>query len=176
MNERAAAEDVLQQTFLKLHGARGSYVEGEDPIPWLYAIARRTCVDELRRRNRACVRLVLRDDGELPEAEATFSGGRAADDAVEPYVEAEQTAALDALACLPDDHRTALVLTKLQGLSMSDAAAIVGTTEGALKVRAHRGYRRLRAILGEQELFADRLPGTAADGRRGRGSREACLA
>jgi RNA polymerase sigma-70 factor (ECF subfamily) len=176
MDERAAAEDVLQQTFLKLHGARRSYVEGEDQIPWLYAIARRTCVDELRRRSRACVRVALRDDGEAPEAEATFSGASAANDDSEPYVEAEHTAALEALARLPDDHRTALVLTKLQGLSMSAAAAIVGTTEGALKVRAHRGYVRLRAILGEQELFAERLAGTGPHSQRGYTSRDACSA
>ena len=53
MHDRALAEEVLQQTFLRLHRARASYVSGADPLPWLYAIAHRTCLDKLRRAPRA---------------------------------------------------------------------------------------------------------------------------
>jgi DNA-directed RNA polymerase specialized sigma24 family protein len=57
-------------------------------------------------------------------------------------------AALDALAALPTQQREAVVLTKLEGKSVAEAAAIAGTTVGALKVRAHRGYEALRKLLG----------------------------
>src|SRR5579859_4879396 len=65
IGDRAAAEDLLQQTFLKVHEARGVYVRGADPVPWLYTIAHRTCLDELRRRRRARVQLTA--DGAAPE-------------------------------------------------------------------------------------------------------------
>jgi RNA polymerase sigma-70 factor (ECF subfamily) len=45
VRDHALAEELLHQTFLKLHHARASYVAGADPLPWLYAIAHRTCLD-----------------------------------------------------------------------------------------------------------------------------------
>src|SRR5215470_1319073 len=57
IGERATAEDLLQQTFLKVHQARSAYVRGAEPLPWLYTIAHRTCLDEIRRRKNSRVRL-----------------------------------------------------------------------------------------------------------------------
>jgi RNA polymerase sigma-70 factor (ECF subfamily) len=161
LRDRAAAEDVLQQAFLKLHGARRTYVRGADPIPWLYAIAHRTCLDELRRRRRARVHLVRREEGDLPEAEATFAGASIEGEAREPFCAAERAAVLEALDQLPEDNRTAIFLTKIQGLTGGAAAQILGITEGALKLRAHRGYLRLRELLGEDEMFAERFESAA---------------
>ena len=56
-------------------------------------------------------------------------------------------AALAALAELPEAQRQAVMLTKLEGRSVAEAAAIAGTTPGAMKVRAHRGYEALRRLL-----------------------------
>ena len=72
---RAVAEDVLQATFLKVHRARAAYVRGADPVPWIYAIAHRTFLDEVRRKKRAAAPT---DDGTLPEAEAALTGEPAA--------------------------------------------------------------------------------------------------
>src|SRR3954451_8217356 len=57
IGEKATAEDLLQQTFLKVHEARSAYVRGANPIPWIYTIAHRTCLDEIRKRKRSRVRL-----------------------------------------------------------------------------------------------------------------------
>lgn len=142
---RAVAEDVLQQTFLKVHKARGSYVRGADPVPWMYAIAHRTFLDEVRRRKRAAAPT---DDGALPEIPAVITGENAVAAAERREVDVELTkAALAALAELPQAQRQAVVLTKLDGKSVAEAAAIAGTTPGAMKVRAHRGYEALRRLL-----------------------------
>ncbi|HEY1553256.1 MAG TPA: RNA polymerase sigma factor [Kofleriaceae bacterium] len=141
---RALADDVLQQTFLKVHRARGAYVRGADPVPWLYAIAHRTFIDEARRRKRAAV--PAGDD--VPEVAAGLTG-ETDERRDEPRVDPELAqAALAALAELPEQQREAVVLTKLDGKSVAEAAEIAGTTVGAMKVRAHRGYERLRALLG----------------------------
>jgi len=144
--QRALADDLLQQTFLKVHRARAAYVRGADPLPWIYAIAHRTFIDEVRRRKRAKVGVGETDD--LPEIAADLTG-EPADRKDEPRADPELLAAtLDALAELPEQQRQAVVLTKLDGKSVIEAAEIAGTTPGAMKVRAHRGYEALRRLLG----------------------------
>ena len=143
--QRALADDLLQLTFLKVHRARAAYVRGADPVPWIYAIAHRTFIDEVRKQKRAVVR--GGDGDELPEARAGISGDAegTADEAADPEL---VKTALDALATLPAQQREAVVLTKLDGKSVAEAAEIAGTTVGAMKVRAHRGYEALRKLLG----------------------------
>jgi RNA polymerase sigma-70 factor (ECF subfamily) len=144
---RAVADDLLQQTFLKIHRARGAYVVGADPLPWFYSIAHRTFLDEARKTSRAVVRA---GGDDLPEVPAGITG-ESADRADEPRADPELAkAALDALADLPTQQREAVVLTKLEGKSVAEAAAIVGTSVGAMKVRAHRGYEALRRLLGKK--------------------------
>jgi RNA polymerase sigma-70 factor (ECF subfamily) len=45
-------EDLVQQTFLKLHRSRGIYVRGADPLPWIFTIAHRVLIDDHRARAR----------------------------------------------------------------------------------------------------------------------------
>jgi RNA polymerase sigma-70 factor, ECF subfamily len=146
--ERALADDLLQQTFLKVHRARAGYVRGADPLPWIYSIAHRTFIDETRKHRRAVVRVAEAE--ELPEVAAGITGesdDRRDEGRGDP---AMVTAALDALAGLPAPQREAVVLTKLDGKTVAEAAEIAGTTVGAMKVRAHRGYEALRRSLGAE--------------------------
>ncbi len=146
--QRSLADDLLQQTFMKVHRARQAYIRGADPVPWIYSIAHRTFLDETRRKKRAVVR--VGDEDVLPEISADLEGQTPdrRDDPVDP--ELVQTA-LDALASLPEQQRQAVVLTKLEGKSVAEAAEIAGTTVGAMKVRAHRGYEILRNLLGGKD-------------------------
>jgi len=144
--ERAVAEDLLQLTFMKVHRSRAAYVRGADPLPWIYSIAHRTFLDEARRLKRAVVR--VGDGDELPEQQADLRG-ETAERRDDPRADPELVrAALDALAGLPEQQREAVVLTKLDGKSVAEAAEIAGTSVGAMKVRAHRGYEALRKLLG----------------------------
>jgi RNA polymerase sigma-70 factor (ECF subfamily) len=143
-SDRALAADLLQQTFLKLHQARPSYVRGANPVPWIYTIAHRCCLDELRKRKVARVRLTA--DGELPAGpRATLAGGP------EQSASEEDTAStrisLADLDCLPQNQKEALILTKVHGRTLVEAAMITGSTPGAIKQRAHRAYLTLRQRL-----------------------------
>lgn len=144
---RALADDLLQQTFMKVHRARTAYIRGADPVPWIYSIAHRTFLDETRRTKRAVVR--VGDEEQLPEISADLEGQtpERRDDPADPEL---LKTALDALAALPEQQRQAVVLTKLEGKSVAEAAEIAGTTVGAMKVRAHRGYEVLRQLLGNK--------------------------
>jgi len=158
VGEQPAAEDLLQQTFMKLHQSRATYVRGANPVPWLYTIAHRTCIDEIRRRTRSRVR--LSHDGELPhEPTVDITGTAQVEESGED--DAAMARGLAALASLPDPLRQAVVLIKIHGHSSAEAASIVGTTAGAIKVRAHRGYVALRRkLLGGA---AEAEPPVAAD-------------
>jgi len=140
--ERERAEDLLQVTFAKMHRARDSYLRGSPVLPWVFAIAHRAFLDDRRRvRNR---QEDLSHDGRLPEPTAEALSGGA--------MPAELSDVLElALAQLPDHYREAIVLTKVTGLSVAEAAEVLGTTSAAVKLRVHRGYKELRQYLEEYQ-------------------------
>lgn len=145
--DRARAEDLLQQTFLKLHGARSAYVRGANPVPWVYTIAHRTFLDDHRRQRAARVKLTR--DGVLPhEPVAALTGG--AEDPAPDEVQPARLSLAD-LDGLPQNQREALILTKVHGHSLAEAAMITGSTPGAIKLRAHRAYVTLRKRLGRSK-------------------------
>lgn len=135
------AEDLVQTTFLKVHAARDTFHRGAPVEPWIFAIARRTWLDQRRRRRRRPED--LSSDGVLPE--------RVEEDALEGFARLEPEVAESiqrGLEALPAAQREAVMLLKMQDLSVNEAAAIAGVTPSALKVRAHRGYEALRRAVG----------------------------
>ena len=155
--DRALAEDLLQQTFLKVHQSRASYVRDANPVPWIYTIAHRSFLDEVRKRKRAPVKLT--SDGELPsEPRAGLTGhaeehqGRDDDDGAAARV------SLADLEGLPHNQKEALLLTKIHGHSVTQAAMIAGTTPGAIKLRAHRAYVTLRQRLASRAAAEPAAP------------------
>lgn len=112
-----------------------------NPVPWIYTIAHRTCLDELRKRKRARVKLT--GDGALPhDPRARLSG--APEEATADAASSRAQISLADLDGLPRNQKEALILTKVHGHSLTEAAMITGTTPGAIKLRAHRAYVTLR--------------------------------
>jgi len=142
---RFTADDLLQQTFLKLHRARAVYVHGADPVPWVYVIAHRAFLDHARSGRRS--RVSVRAHHEVPAVPAHISGLRAEE--IDPPARDPGLVnnLLEELYRLPENQREAIVLTKLEGKSIAEAAAIAGSTPGAIKLRTHRGYVALRKAL-----------------------------
>jgi RNA polymerase sigma-70 factor (ECF subfamily) len=138
--QRARAEDLLQQTMLHIHRARASFIPGAEVTPWAFAIARRLLIDSLRRSSRE----LLADDGEV---DAGPDRGPMADELVQARELAARVERV--LAKLPQSQRTAFELIKTEGLSVAEAAQVLGTTVAAVKLRAHRAYEALRASLGD---------------------------
>lgn len=140
---RERAEDLLQITYSKIHRARSSYIEDAPLLPWVLAIARRVYFDDVRARRAR--REDLSAEGVLPEPVPT------------PREEPGSELLERALGELPEAYREAIVLTKITGLSLVEAAAVVDSTPSAIKLRVHRGYKALRDTLerltrDEQEL------------------------
>lgn len=140
----ALASDLLQITFMKVHQSRATYVRGADPFPWLFTIAQRSFLDAQRQRKRS--RLELSGDA-LPEIAAALDGGRLEEQPEERAAGPGAAEIAAALARLPASQREAVVLTKFEGKSVAEAAAAIGSTPGAVKLRAHRAYESLRTYL-----------------------------
>lgn len=134
------ADDLVQQTFLQVHRARRDFRPGSRLRPWLLTIALNLARQYFRRRGR-------RPEASLPDdgpGEPIASAGSDPEGAVR---DAQLRRALDAL---PDAQREVIVLHWFEGLSFREIAAVVGASQPAVKVRAHRGYEKLRAALGTQ--------------------------
>lgn len=142
-----ATEDLVQQTFLQIHRARGSFIPGAPVLPWALAIAKRLMIDRARRR-RVELGLFMDApaDDERMMSEPTATA--AADDVVDArHLERRVQQRLDAL---PEAQRTAYQLVKQEGLSLKRAAEVLGTSVTAVKLRTHRAYQALRAVLLEE--------------------------
>jgi RNA polymerase sigma-70 factor, ECF subfamily len=143
VRDRAAVEDIVQQTFLHIHRARGSFIPGAEVLPWAFAIARRLMIDNDRvaQRHRA---VEVEGDHDVPALMATEATG-------EEMAVAKQIARrIDAeLARLSEPQRAAFELIKNEGMSLAQAAAVLGTTVTAVKLRVHRAYLALRNALGD---------------------------
>ena len=142
LSEPTAREEVVQNVLVAIHRARHTYHPERPFAPWLNAVMRNAVTDYLRRRARRARREVSVAPDRLPEpAVAPVLPG---EEALSPRLER-------ALAGLPEAQREAVLLTQVEGLSVAEAAARVGISRSALKVRAHRGYRALRARLGDKQ-------------------------
>ncbi len=152
---RARSEDLVQQTFLQMHHARGRFTAGADVVPWAYSIARRLLIDSIRRGSRE----VMSDDATFEREIAPLA---AADDLI---VAKEMIVIVEAeLARMPPAQREAFELVKSEGLSMAEAAEVLGTTVTAVKLRAHRAYEAIRAVLSSAgKPVTSRPPATPAD-------------
>jgi RNA polymerase sigma factor (sigma-70 family) len=142
VRDTALAEDLLQTTFLSVVRARGRYQPGTAVRAWILAIAANAGRDALRRRRTRREELSL-PSGEAPEPPAP--------ETKEPSDPVAARAIQDALMRLPAEQREAVVLHKMHELSFDEIASALGITVSAAKVRAHRGYHRLRELLAPLE-------------------------
>lgn len=140
VRDTALAEDLVQVTFMSVLRSPDRFEPGNKVSNWLFAIAANAARDALRRRGRS------------PE-ELAKAGAPPADISVEPQVEDAglKRAVEAALQQLPVSHREAVVLHKVQGLSFDEIAKSLGISSTAARLRAHRGYEKLRELLADVE-------------------------
>lgn len=130
-------EDLVQDVLLSVHTVRDTYDPARPFMPWLLAIARNRLADGARRYTRTAAREVHVED--VTFAEPAANPVQDSSDRVE--------ALQHAVRALPAGQRQAIELLKLQELSLKEAAAVSGTSVGALKVATHRAIAALRKAL-----------------------------
>jgi RNA polymerase sigma-70 factor, ECF subfamily len=130
-----AADDLAQETFLRAVSGIRQFRGEASGLTWLLSIAKRTCFDELRARERR-----RRRDEQLRSTGAS--------DPVAPDI-AHAIVVRDALARLPEDRRAAWVLTQMLRMSYADAAIVCECPEGTIRSRVARAREELIRQLGE---------------------------
>lgn len=126
----ADAEDACQQVFLTVARRREEVAGIRQPLPWLLQIARLTCLNLRRDRDR------LRPAGLEPDEPVEVGP---------PLAPTEDVDRLrGVLERLPERYRTVLTLHFQQGMSHEEAAQVLGLSRGALRVLLHRAVARLR--------------------------------
>jgi RNA polymerase sigma-70 factor (ECF subfamily) len=140
-SDTSVADDLTQTTFLKLHAARASYRPGLPLRPWLFKMAADVRSDELRRRYR----LPAQADEEEIERSMATSGEPEEVTALDHASEVDAVRA--AVGRLPESLRLVVHLHRYENLTFEQIAAVLGTTPGAVRVRASRAYERLRRDL-----------------------------
>ena len=133
--DRAEAEDLVQQTFLNLHRARFDFREDARLRPWLYTIAFNLLRQRVRRSSRR------------PVTSLEFEPAATRGDPERARHREEIRRGLDQL---PHGQRDAIVLHWFGGLTFEEVGQVVGAKTSAVKVRAHRGYAKLREILSDE--------------------------
>jgi len=140
VGDQAGVEDIVQEVLMSIHAHRHTYRPERPLRPWVRAISRNAAIDwgrrDTRQRRRSSdVDVDLVEGAVTPDTRQALSP---------PLRRAPET--------LPDAQREAVLLLKVEGLSVLEAAERLGVTSGAVKLRAHRGYRALRTVLGEERL------------------------
>ncbi|GLS36656.1 DNA-directed RNA polymerase sigma-70 factor [Mesorhizobium tianshanense] len=136
---RQDMEDVVQDILMSLHAARATYDPERPFIPWLMGIARNRIADAVRRYARQAAHEQVVEI--VPET--FFDPG--ANMSAEVYRDPE--ALRRAIDGLPHQQRRAMELLKLREMSLKEAAAVSGTSVGALKIAVHRAVGTLREVL-----------------------------
>jgi RNA polymerase sigma-70 factor (ECF subfamily) len=137
MQDRDAALDAVQETFLTVFRKADRYKARAAFSTWLYRVAVNTCYDQLRKaKRRRAEPLPDTTDPADPHSEDPL---RAAE--LRPDIES-------ALADVPAEFRSAVVLVDLEGLALEQAAEILDVPVGTIKSRVFRGRRLLAESLG----------------------------
>lgn len=143
--DRDRAADLVQESLVRAFRARDRY-DGRQPLaPWLLAIVRNVCWDQLRAAGRR-PETPLDDDDLVGDADP---------DALARALATERTDRLEVhLASIPEEFREMLILIAMEGLSYEEAAFVVGAPIGTVRSRLFRARAALRKILlDDRELF-----------------------
>lgn len=148
---RAEAEDLVQETYLKAYRAFDTFVEGTNLKAWLYRILTNTFINNYRARQRRP------EESELADVDDLYlyrrlggmvgSASRSAEEEVLERLTDEEVKA--ALESLPEQFRLAVLLADVEGFSYKEIAEITGVPIGTVMSRLHRGRRALQKALFE---------------------------
>lgn len=143
LNDRASAEEIVQQVFTKVwQHARQYHFEKGKFSSWVSTITRHQCIDELRRRRIP----FLTDVGHWELLERLASNDDPVQNAQDPF---EQARIREALKMIPTEERIVIEMTFWSGMTHQEIASHSHSPLGTVKTRLRRGMRRLKLLLQE---------------------------
>lgn len=150
LRDRAEAEDVTQEAFVRAYGAIARFDGRSEPYTWLYRIAVNLSLNAIRSRKSARRASVPANDD---PREGVPAEARAIGQSVEPVDAGKRqlyAVLAQAIDELSETLRTTLILVCIDGRSHEEAAEILGAPEGTIAWRVHEARRKLRDALAVQ--------------------------
>ena len=149
MRSREAAEDIAQETFMRVFRNARRYQPVAKFTTWLYKIAANLCINELKKgKLRQSISL---HESAGPDPDGTKVIERIASGDSSPLSDVEKIEASSligkAIDHLPDDQRTTLVMVEFHHMQYQDIAEVLGVTVSAIKMRVKRARETLRETL-----------------------------
>jgi RNA polymerase sigma-70 factor (ECF subfamily) len=143
------ARDVCQETFLRAYRGIGAFRGQAKFSSWIYRIALNLCRDWIRKQRRS--RIVPVPDGVELEDLASEQGGpvESIEDLVARHALSDSVAS--AMAVLPEEQRTAIILKEYHGLTFQEIAELLGCPLSTVKTRLYQGLSVLRRELADRE-------------------------
>ena len=140
------AEEIVQETFVRVWRAAPSYEGGASCEGWLYRIARNMCLDQLRRqRARPEIEDTMESDSEHENPIESIADA-AADVAEEAWERLRREQVRQALAALPPEQRVTLELAYFEGLTHREIAERLNEPLGTIKTRLRLGLQKLAVM------------------------------
>ena len=155
------AEDLVQETFLRALKSWGQYTPGTQCKSWLFTICRNVFLRQRERGHRhdEIVSESVSREGPGPNpinpVWVSVLGVDPEGDFFDSIVDAEVLKAIDEL---PEEYRTAVVLSDLEGLPYSEISELMDVPVGTVKSRLFRGRRQLQKILYEYAVEMGYIP------------------
>ena len=145
VRDEDAANDLAQETFVRVYQHRSDFKPGLKFSTWLFTIGANLARNHLRSRTRRPEDSLEKtnDDGGLSLGETLVAPGDSPD--AHALRMERQAAVRDAVAELPEDLREAVLLCELEDRSIAEAAIILATTAKAVESRLHRARQQLRS-------------------------------
>jgi RNA polymerase sigma-70 factor (ECF subfamily) len=142
------AEDIVQETFLRVYRGRKNYEPTAKFSVWLYRIARNLCIDEARRYwNRNVTRETETTLTEEQQTPIDLLQNRERDAREKIDEERDMETIRAAIDQLSPEQREVIVLNKFQGLSYQEIGEIIGSNTESVKQKAYRAHLKLREML-----------------------------
>jgi RNA polymerase sigma-70 factor (ECF subfamily) len=155
VRDPAQAEDVTQETFLRLVKSADAYERQAKFTTWLYTIARNLCIDAARRgkhRKAASLDAPIDDDSGAALLDLVPDGAAGVDRQAQSRELAVRLRA--AIESLPDEQREIFLLREVADLQFNEIAAVVGCPENTVKSRMRYALEKLREALEEYRDLA----------------------
>ena len=148
LRDETETEDVAQNTFLQVWKARARYQRTAKFSTWLFTIARNLCLNEIRRRSRHQAESIEETHAEHEDQPRQQYEDKAHIAAPEKLLHGELAAKIEAaLAELPENQRTAILLCRQDELSYEEIAEVLDCSLSATKSLIHRGRETLKEKL-----------------------------